>query len=137
MFSDDSKGTSTQTIVNDVESENERSILNSNKRDSIHSDWSDLIAVNEEAKYRKINRSEPNIIGVATTSAASATETAKKPSVPPIKKTVRECVSVIYAQTYRLGKLVDKITIYLKHYCQSSCSAVKSTRKRRRGRIGP
>ena len=42
LLSDDSKGTSTQTIVNDVESEDERSIPNSNKRDSIHSDWSDL-----------------------------------------------------------------------------------------------
>ena len=82
--------------MNDVESENERSILNSNKRDSIHSDWSDLIAVNEEAEYRKINRSEPNIISVATTSAASTTETAKKPSVPQIKKTVKNIVLVPY-----------------------------------------
>ena len=89
LLSDDSKGTSTQTIVNDVESEDERSILNSNKRDSIHSNWNDLTAVNEEAEYRKINRSEPNIIGVATTSDASATETTKKPSVPPVKKTVK------------------------------------------------
>ena len=96
MFSDDSKGTSTQTIVNYVESENERSIPNSNKRDSIHSDWSDLIAVNEEVEFRKINRSESNIISVATTSAASATETAKKPSVPPIKKTVKNIVLVSY-----------------------------------------
>ena len=65
---------------------------NCNKRDSIHSDWRDLIAVNEEVEYR----SEPNIIGVATTSAASATETAKKPSVPLIKKTVKNIVLVPY-----------------------------------------
>ena len=91
MLSDDSKGTSTQTIVNDVESEDERSIPNSNKRDSIHSDWSDLLSVDEGAEYKKIykNRSEPNIIGVATTSTASATETIKKPSVPPVKRTVK------------------------------------------------
>ena len=90
LLSDDSKGTSTQTIVNDVESEDERSIPNSN-RDSIHSDWSDLISVNEEAEYRKINKtkSEPNIIGVPTTSATSATEITKKLSVPPVKKTVK------------------------------------------------
>ena len=77
--------------MNDVESEDERSIPNSNKRDSIHSDWSDLLSVNEEAEYRKIykNRSEPNIIGVATTSAASAAEITKKPSVPSVKKTVK------------------------------------------------
>ena len=98
MLSDDSRGTSTQTIVNDVESEDERSIPNSNKRDSIHSDWSDLVPVNEEAEYRKIykNRSEPNIIGMATTSAASATETTKKPSVPPVKKTVNNIILVLY-----------------------------------------
>ena len=86
-LSDDSKGTSTQTIVNDVESEDERSIPNSNKRNCIHSEWSDLLSVNQEAEYRKIykNRSEPNIIGMATTSAASTTEAIKMPSVPPVK----------------------------------------------------
>ena len=91
MLSDDSKGISTQTIVNDVESEDERSIPNNNKRDSIHSDWSDLISVNEEVEYRKIfkNRSKPSIIGVATTSAASAIEATRKPSVPLVKKTVK------------------------------------------------
>ena len=96
--SDDSKGTSIQTIVNDVENEDERFTPNSNKRNSIHSDWSDLLSVNEEVEYKKIykNRSEPNIIGVATTSAASTTETIKKPSVPPVKKTVKNIVLVPY-----------------------------------------
>ena len=91
MLSDDSKGMSTQTIVNDVESEGDRSIVNSNKRDSIHSDWSDLLSVDKEAEYKKIytNRSELNIIGVATTSAASATEATKRLSIPPVKKTVK------------------------------------------------
>ena len=62
-LSNDSKGTSTQTIVNDVESEGERS-----KRDSVHSDWSDLLSVYKEEEYKRTytNRSEPNIIGVAT-----------------------------------------------------------------------
>ena len=98
MPSDDSRGTSTQTIVNQVESENEISILNSDKRDSIHSDWSDFMPVNEEVEYRKIykNRSEPNIIGVATTSAASTTEATRKTSVPPVKKTVKNIVLVLY-----------------------------------------
>ena len=98
MLSDDSRGTSTQTIVNQVESEDERSIPNSGKRDSIHSDWTDLMPVNLEVEYRKIykNKSEPNIISVATTSAASATETTKKPSVPPVKKTVKNIVLVQY-----------------------------------------
>ena len=77
--------------MNDVESEGERSILNSNKRDSIHSDWSDLLSVDKEVEYKKTytNRSEPTVIGVATTSAASTTEATKRPSVPPTKKTVK------------------------------------------------
>ena len=92
------KGHPLKTIVNDVESEDERSIPNSNKRDSIHSDCSDLLSVNEEVEYRRIykNRSEPNIISVATTSAASTTEATKKPSVPPVKKTVKNIVLVPY-----------------------------------------
>ena len=89
MLSDNSKGTSTQTIVNNIESEDERSMLTSSKRNSINSDWSDLLSVGEEAEYKKTckSRSEPNIIGVATTSAASATEATKRPSIPPVKKT--------------------------------------------------
>ena len=81
-----------------MESEEERSIVNNYIRDSIHSDWSDLIPVNEEAEYEKIykNRNEPNIIGVATTLAASAAETTRKPSVPPAKKTVKNIVLVPY-----------------------------------------
>ena len=81
-----------------MESEDERSIPNNDKRESIHLDWSDLMPVNEEAEYRKIykNGSEPNIIGVTTTSAASAPETTKKPSVPPVKRTVKNIVLVSY-----------------------------------------
>ena len=90
--------------MNDVESEDERSILNSNKRNSIHSDWSDLLSVDEEAEYKKTYkiRSEPNIIGVTTTSAASTTEAIKRPSVPPVKKTVKNIALVPYT-----AKLTD------------------------------
>ena len=54
-----------------MESEEERSIVDSDKRDSIHSDWSDLIPVDEEAEYRKVykNRKGPNAVGAATTSS--------------------------------------------------------------------
>ena len=91
MLSDDSKGTSTQTIVNNVESEDERYVPTSNKRNSIHSNWSDLLSVEEEAEYKRTCKStnEPNIIGVATTSAASAVEARKRPSIPPVKKVVK------------------------------------------------
>ena len=81
----DSTGTSTQTIVNHMESEEERSIVNSDKRDSIHSDWSDLIPVNEEAEYGKAyeNRKETNAVGVATILAASTANATMVLSVPP------------------------------------------------------
>ena len=97
-LSDDSRGTSTQTIANHMESEEERSIVNNYKRDSIHSDWSDLIPVNEEVEYGKIyrNKNAPNIIGVATTLAASAAEATKMPSVPPTKRTIKIIVLVPY-----------------------------------------
>ena len=41
-LSDDSKRTSTQTIVNNVESEEEELVPTNSKRNSIHSNWSDL-----------------------------------------------------------------------------------------------
>ena len=97
-LSDDSRGTSTQTIVNHMESEEEISIVDSDKRDSIHSDWSDLIPVNEEAEYGKIykNRKGPNAVGVATTLAASTAKAPVIPSAPPAKKTVKNIVLVLY-----------------------------------------
>ena len=68
------------------------------KRDSVHSDLSDLLSVDKEAEYKKTytNRSKPNIIGVATTSSASATEATKRPFVPPVKKTIKNIVLVPY-----------------------------------------
>ena len=97
-LSDDSRGTSTQTIVNHMESEEERSIVDSEKRDSIQSDWSDLTPVNEEAEYGKVykNREEPNTVGVATTSAASTAKATMIPSAPPAKNTVKNIVIVPY-----------------------------------------
>ena len=95
-LSDNSKGTSTQTIVNSVESEEEESVPTNSKRNSIHSNWSDLLSVDEEAENKRTYRSEPNIIGVATTSAASSVEATKGPSIPPVKKTVKNIVLVPY-----------------------------------------
>ena len=81
-------------------SEEERSIVDSNKRDSIYSDWSDLIPVNEEAEHGKVynNRKEPNTVGVATTSAASTAKATMIPSTPPVKKTVKNIVLVPYTK---------------------------------------
>ena len=77
----------------------ERSVVGDNKRNSIHSDWSDLISIDEEAKYRKIykSRQRPNTtVCTATTSAAPATETATIPPTSPAKRTVKNIVLVPY-----------------------------------------
>ena len=52
--------------------------------------------------------------------------------LPQIKETVKNIVTgSIYAQTSRLGKLANRVTICHKHYCQSPSSAVMLTRERR------
>ena len=61
-LSDDSRGTSTQSIVNHLEREEERSIIGSDKRNSVHSDWSDLISVDEEAAYGKFTKTGKDLM---------------------------------------------------------------------------
>ena len=97
-LSDDRRGMSTQSIVNHMESEEERSIVDNDKRNSVHSDWSDLISVDEEVEYRKVykNRKGPNTISAATTLAASTAKTTIIPSASPAKKTVKNIVLVPY-----------------------------------------
>ena len=54
--SDDSRGTSSQSIVNYMERDSEeRSMINESKWNSVHLDWSDLIPIDVEAEYRKIH----------------------------------------------------------------------------------
>ena len=97
-LSDDSRGTSTQSIVNHMQREEERSVIGGDKRNSVHSDWSDLISVDKEAEYRKVykNRKGPNAMSTATTSAASAAKAAIMPSASPAKKTVENIVLIPY-----------------------------------------
>ena len=87
-LSDDSRGTSIKSIVNHMERVEERSIIGGDKRNSVHSDWSDLISIDEEAEYRKIykNRKGLNTTSTATTSAASATKAAMIPSASQQRK---------------------------------------------------
>ena len=55
FMSDDSRGTSSQSIINTMERDGEESsIVNDSKRSSIHSNWSDLVPVDIESEYRKI-----------------------------------------------------------------------------------
>ena len=116
----------------------ERSIVDSDTRDSIHSDCSDLIPVNEEAEYGKVykNGKGPNTVGVATTSATSTAKTPIMPSAPLAKKTVKNIVLVLYTPR---GKFVDKVAIHYKYCCKPSCSTQASKPRRegrKRGRIG-
>ena len=56
-FLDDSRNTSTQSIINYMERDSEeRSVVGDNKRNSIHSDCSDLISIEEEVEYGRIQR---------------------------------------------------------------------------------
>ena len=97
-LSNDSRGTSMKSIVNHIEREEERSIIGGDKRNSVHSDWSDLISLDEETEYRKIykNMKGPNATSTATTSTASATKAIIIPSASPAKKTVKNIVLAPY-----------------------------------------
>ena len=54
--SDDSRCTSSQSIVNYMErNSEERSMLNESKRNSVHLDWSDLIPIDVEVEYHTIH----------------------------------------------------------------------------------
>ena len=87
-MSDNSRGTSTQTIINNVENEGEenKSVSTDSDRNSVHSNWSKLVSVDKEVKYTKL-KSGLNI--GATTSNASLGEAMKKLLIPPKKKAVK------------------------------------------------
>ena len=55
-MSDDSRGTSTQTIINNVENEGEenKSVSADSDKNSVHSNWSELVSVDEEVEYTKL-----------------------------------------------------------------------------------
>ena len=87
--------------------EEEGSIVGGNKRNSVHSDWSDLISIDEEAEYRKFykSRKEPNTTCTATTLAASAAKAAIISPASPAKKTVNNIVLVPYTPRPKNGEV--------------------------------
>ena len=93
-FTDDIRRTSTQTSVNQIHSEEEKSIVSDDRRHSVHSDWSNLMSVNAEAEYKKIHRDgkELNV----DRGTASVTDDLLRPSAPPMKKTIKNIVLVPY-----------------------------------------
>ena len=82
-------------------------MIGGDNRSSVHSDWSDLISIEEEAEYRKIykNRKGPNTTSTATTSAASATEATMIPSISTAKKTIKNTVLVPIHQGQKNGEV--------------------------------
>ena len=83
-MSDDTRGTSSQSIINTMERDSEeRSIVNDSMRSSIHSNWSDLVPVDIESEYRKIygNRRRPDTKACAT--IPLTTPPAEVAAVPP------------------------------------------------------
>ena len=71
--------------MNNVENEGEenKSVSTDSDRNSVHSNWSKLVSVDEEAEYTKL-KSGLNI--GTSTSNASLGEAMKKPLVPPRKR---------------------------------------------------
>ena len=86
---DESRGTLTQTVINQIEREENGSKTSSRRRDSIHSDWSELLPVSRKVEYRPTND-----IVKATTSAKGSAEI--KPCGPPAKKTIKNIELVPY-----------------------------------------
>ena len=93
-MSDDSSSTSTQSIINNmVRDSDERSVVNDSKRNSIHSNWSDLFLIDMEAEYWRIysSRKSPDVRTPTTTllAAPAAEAAAVPPSSPATHKTIK------------------------------------------------
>ena len=102
-MSDHSRGSSTQSIINNMERDSEeRSVVNDSKRNSIYSNWSDFVPVDMEAENRKIcsSRKRPDARASTTTpsSAPAAKAAAVPPSSPATQKTVKNIVLVPFTQ---------------------------------------
>ena len=92
---DNSRGTSTQTVINNIDNNGKgnKSVVTDSDRDSMHSNWSELIAVNEEAEYSKLK----NGMNVnASTSNASLGEAATTALTQSRKRAMKNIVLVPY-----------------------------------------
>ena len=110
-MSDTSRGTSTQTIINNVENEGEenKSVSTDSDRNSVHSNWSKLVSVDEDVEYTKL-KSGLNI--GASISNASSGEAMKTLLILPKIKAVKNIVLVPYTPKPKdWGSWRIKITI--------------------------
>ena len=100
--SDDSRGTSSQSIVNYMERDSEeRSVINESKRDSVHSDWSDLIPIDVEAEYHRIHNIRKGLYNKSCASPMPSTAPVPAVPVPPsspagMHKAIKNIVLVLY-----------------------------------------
>ena len=81
-----------QTIINNVENEGEenKSEPTESDRNSMHSNWSKLISVNEEVEYSKL---KSGLNADVSTSNASLGEAMKKTLAQPRKRAVKTLYS--------------------------------------------
>ena len=86
LMLDDSKGTLTQTIINQVEEEEET--RSCSDRESINSDWSDLLPVNKTIKCNQNNNNEA--------STSNRDDNVVPTCTLPKRKTVKNIVLVPY-----------------------------------------
>ena len=107
----DSRGTSTQSIINNMEGDSEeRSVMNDSKRNSVHLDWSDLISIDVEAEYWRIynirKRPDTRAHMPPVPWAALVAEAAEvPPSSPATHKTVKKIVLVPFTPNEMSGEV--------------------------------
>ena len=85
-ISDNRRGTFTQSIIKYMERDSEeRSVIYDSKRNSVHSDWSDLIPMDVEAEYQRIYniRNRPDNRSSTVLLAAPVAEAAAVPPSSP------------------------------------------------------
>ena len=109
-MSDDSRGASTQSIINSMERDSEeRSVVNYSKRNSIHLNWSDLVPVDMEAEYQRIynSRKRPDARVCTTTllAAPAAKAATVPPSSPATHKTIKNIVLVLFTPNQMSGEV--------------------------------
>ena len=79
--SDDSRGTSTQIIVNQMEREEETESCNSDGN-SMNSNWSELLPTSRKVEYKQCS----NNVKLSTSTVGTTTMQA---CVPPVKRTMK------------------------------------------------
>ena len=119
-MSDGSRGTYSQSIINNMERDSEeRSVVSDNKQNSIHSDLSDLIPIDVEAEYWRVYNSRKRPDARVHISAPLAAPVAKAAAVPPSSPATHRTIKNIVLVPFTLVILcycavVLSINIYIR-----------------------